>query len=442
MAFADTLQRASWRGVPFGVESESSTHGRRKVRHDYPYRDSVWFEDQGKLPPMFRVQGFLIGDSAVYGGGDVIGQRKAIQKAAETSGAGVLVHPMLGRLTVDLLDLAIVSRWDDGNVFELQFTFAQGSTQVFPAIVGALGDLVANAAGLADGAGLTAFSAALAPIQSGVATLNAMSATASEWIDKVTSIGRDATGLFGTVSQLGGADFGRFFNGRNAGFLEGLVSPYAGAASVADLISLGATNRAAIATATGAITTALSTFGEGTGPSDVGGAVQGAVAALQASVADPQDGLRMLGDLAKFAPLSPGSRNPAGQVMSDLFSRAATAAMARVSATYAPSSADDASAARTTVLDPISTIIDRAGSTGEDDVFQAFRTLRKTVVDDLGDRGGALARLSTVDLAGSLPAVVIAQMRYQDAGRADELVTQAVPIHPWFMPLSFKALSS
>lgn len=443
MAFADTLQRASWRGVPFGVDASSRSAGRRKVRHDYPYRDSVWLEDQGKLPREFSLVGFLIANSAIYGGGDLEGQIRRMLSAAEGSGAGVLVHPSAGRVTVDLTGpLVINERWDEGGVAEIQFHFTQGSTQIFPAIVGALGDLVANAAGLADAAGLSAFSAALAPIQSGVATLNAMSATASDWIDKVTSIGRDATGLFGTVSQLGGADFGRFFNGRNAGFLEGLISPYASAASVGDLIALGAANRAAIAMATGGVTAALATFGEGTGPADVGRAVQGAVGALQASVADPQDGLRMLGDLAKFTPLAPGSRVAAGQAVSDLFARAATTAMARISATYAPSSADDASAARTTVLDPIEAVVAHAGATGEDDVFQAFRTLRKTVVSDLGDRGGALARLSTVDLAGSLPAVVIAQMRYQDAGRADELVTQAVPIHPWFMPLSFKALSS
>lgn len=441
MAFADTLQRASWRGVPFGVEQESSTHGRRKARHDYPYRDTAWFEDQGKLPPTFRIQGFLIGDSAVYGGGDVQGQRKRMQRAAEASGTGVLLHPSLGRLTVDLLDLTFVSRWDEGNILEVQFTFAQGSTQVFPAIAGALGDLVNDAAGLADAAGLQAFSDALAPIQSGVATLNAMSATASEWIDKVQGLARDATSLYGTVSQLGG-DFGRFFNGRNAGFLEGLVSPYAGASSIPALISLGASNRAAVATSTVAITTALATYGAGTGPADVSAAIQATISTLQASVADPADGIRMLGDLAAFTPHSPGSRMAPGQAVSDLFARAAATAIARTSATYAPASADDASAARTAVLGPIEAVIGHAGDTGEDGVFQAFRTLRKTVVDDLGDRGASLARLSTVELPSSLPAVIVAQMRYLDSGRADELVTQADPIHPWFMPLAFKALSS
>ncbi|MES2034879.1 MAG: DNA circularization N-terminal domain-containing protein [Pseudomonadota bacterium] len=443
MAFADSLQGASWRGVPFGVDTGSRAAGRRKVRHDYPYRDSVWLEDQGKLPREFSLMGFLVANSAVYGGGDLESQIRRMLKAAETTGAGVLVHPSAGRVTVDLVGpLVINERWDEGGVAEVQFHFVQGSAQAFPAIAGALGDLVGEAAGLADAAGLTAFADALAPIQSGVATLNAMSATASEWIDKVTGLARDATGLYGTVSQLGGANYGRFFNGRNAGFLEGLVSPYAGATSVADLISLGAANRAAIGTATGGITQALATFGEGTGPTDVGQAVQAAVAALRTSVADPADGLRMLGDLAKFTPLSPGSRTAPGQAMSDLFQRASASAMAQVSATYAPSSADDASAARTLVLGPLGAAIDRAGLTGEDGVFQAYRTLRKAVVDDLGDRGGSLARLSAVDLPSALPAVLIAQMRYQDAARAEELVTQAVPVHPWFMPLSFKALSA
>jgi prophage DNA circulation protein len=63
--FSRSLRTASWRGVSFGLEMGSESLGRRKVRHDYPYRDTVWLEDQGKLPRSFRLAGFLIGHSAV-----------------------------------------------------------------------------------------------------------------------------------------------------------------------------------------------------------------------------------------------------------------------------------------------------------------------------------------------------------------------------------------
>jgi hypothetical protein len=107
-------------------------------------------------------------------------------------------------------------------------------------------------------------------------------------------LARDATSLYGTVSQLGGADFGRYFNGRNAGFLAGLSSPYAGASSVGDLISTGAALRQQVGSAADVVTAAIGGLGVGTAAADVATAVQGHVAALQASAADPADGLRIL----------------------------------------------------------------------------------------------------------------------------------------------------
>jgi prophage DNA circulation protein len=40
-----------------------------------------------------------------------------------------------------------------------------------------------------------------------------------------------------------------------------------------------------------------------------------------------------------------------------------------------------------------------------------------------------------------MPALSLAQRLYQDAGRSDELVAEAVPIHPAFMPSRCRALA-
>jgi len=441
--FSKSLRKASWRGVPFGLEAGSETLGRRKVRHDYPYRDTVWLEDQGKLPRAFRLQGFLVGNSAIYGGGDVKSQLKRLESAAEAKGVGVLVHPSRGHLTVDLIDLVISERWDEGNYYELQFSFVQGGTQLFPAILGALGDLVAKAAGLADAAGLGSFvSAVTGPLQQGIAAATSMAATAQGWIDTATSLARDATSLYGTVSQLGGADFGRFFNGRNAGFLDGLTSVYSGATSIGGLISLGSDLRAAVSTSGAGVLSAIGGLGVTTQATDVGSAIQAHVAALQATAADPADGLRILKALAEGGPSGMDPSTPAGSAMSDLYRRSAVIAMARVSATYQPSSSDDANAVRGLVLGPVDAEINVAGQQQADAVYSALRGLRRTVVDDLADRGGALPQLTQILSARALPAIVLAQRQYGDADRADELVTQADPPHPWFMPQIFSALGS
>jgi prophage DNA circulation protein len=441
--FARTLHKASWRGVPFGLDMGTSTVGRRKVRHDYPYRDTVWLEDQGKLPPSFKLQGFLIGNSAIYGGGDVQSQRVKIQAAAEAEGQGILVHPSRGRLNVDLLDLVITERWDEGNYFELLFTFVQGGAQVFPSAAPALRDQVAKAATRADAAGIASFVKKVAgPLKQGVAAATLIKATANQWIHKISGLARDATSLYGTVSQLGGADFGRFFNGRNAGFLAGLVSPYAGAGSVGDLISAGAAQRSRVSSALGLITSTIDRIGVGASAGDVAASVHGGIEALRASVADPADGIRLMSSLAKFSAVLSGPQSAIVDATSDLFRQGAAVALTRVGANYAPSSADDASTARAAVLRPLEAVIRLAGDSGDDDVFSALRGLRKTVVDDLGQRGGALARLTEIQTLQALPSVVIAHEKYGDAARALELVTQAGPVHPWFMPTHLTALAN
>lgn len=443
MSFADTLHRAAWRGVPFGVDSSSQAVGRRKVQHDYPYRDTVWLEDQGKLPPRFRMLGFLVSDSAIYGGGDVKSQIKRMQRAAESTGSGILVHPSRGRITVDLLDLVITERWDKGAYAELEFTFVQGGAQVFPAVFAALGDLVGQAASLADVAGLGAFvDAVTAPLRQGLDAATSLAVTAGAWIDQAQSLARDATSLYGTVSQLGGADYGRYFNGRNAGFLNGLSSPYAGASSVADLITIGADKRSAVSVAGIAVTETIGKLGVDSQPADVARSVQAHVAAIQAAFADPSDGIRLLSTLAAFAPAVAPASSVAGVAITDLYRRSAVTALAKVAATYEPSSADDANAVRAQLLAVLQPQIDRAGNQGADATYSALRALRKTVVEDLAQRGGSLARLTEIDLAAPLPAVVIAERQYGDATRAAELIVQADPIHPWFMPTDFSALAS
>ncbi|HEV2363938.1 MAG TPA: DNA circularization N-terminal domain-containing protein, partial [Caulobacteraceae bacterium] len=106
MSFIDELRPASFRGVPFGVLRAESRYGRRLAVHEYPFRDTPWPEDLGKASRRFQLEGFLVSDSRVYGGGDVIAQRDAMVAAAEKNGQGALVHPVKGEIQVAVLDLA------------------------------------------------------------------------------------------------------------------------------------------------------------------------------------------------------------------------------------------------------------------------------------------------------------------------------------------------
>lgn len=86
--------------------------------------------------------------------------------------------------------------------------------------------------------------------------------------------------------------------------------------------------------------------------------------------------------------------------------------------------------------------IERAADLGLDALLPALRETRAALVRDLIERGRPLARVTSFTTAVPLPAVVIAHMLYQDAGRADDLrAMNPGHEHPAFMPIAGQALS-
>ena len=91
----ERLQPGSWRGVGFVMDAAENRAGRRTAIHEYPYRDTVWVEDLGRLPRRFAFQAFQVGD-------DVYQQRDAMIQACEQPGEGTLVHPTLGSVNTTI----------------------------------------------------------------------------------------------------------------------------------------------------------------------------------------------------------------------------------------------------------------------------------------------------------------------------------------------------
>lgn len=77
---------ASFRGVPFFVETVDATTGRRLVVHEFPFRDDPFVENLGRRARKFRVDGYLLGD-------DYLVQKAALIDAIEAEGSGALVLP-------------------------------------------------------------------------------------------------------------------------------------------------------------------------------------------------------------------------------------------------------------------------------------------------------------------------------------------------------------
>lgn len=184
-------------------------------------------------------------------------------------------------------------------------------------------------------------------------------------------------------------------------------------------------------------------------PAEVADAAQEYVAAIAAACIDPSDALRLLTELAAFTDPPVPSSTVVGIAIADmktatvnLFRRSAAIALARAATKYQPSSYDDAANVRAAICQVLDDEIVSAGDLGQDASYKALRTLRAAVVQDLTTRGANLAPTRVYTERLPLPSIVLATKYYRDPARADDLVVQADPVHPLFMPVSFRALSN
>ena len=460
MSWRDELQQASFNGVPFAVFGGEARFGRRVVPHEYPMRDKPYVEDLGRAMRRIRLVGFLVENSLVYGGGSVIAQREALIAAAESAGQGTLIHPTLGRLTVSVPELAVSERWDVGRYFEVNFTFIESGDRIFPTVSQGAGSLLSQ---LADALGVSSaldfVNSMTATVNLGLGIVNGVLSLGKAVVGAVVGvvanvaviagqISRDATNLANLGSLLTG-NFGRYANANvSSAFATGQSSSGAAPWTVASLTAQGAENRAAVETASSALEQAASSLDSST-VSAFPDSVQTLVDAVASSIQNPGDVINRLAALATYVPSGPTGAGQVGNAMavaqaasSALVRRSAIASIANAVATYAPSSYDDAASLRTQVTGYIDAEILIAGDNGDDNSYGALRALRQCVVQTLTTNGANLAPLQQFTFKANMPALALAMRIYQDASRSDQLVSEANPVHPAFMPDSFQALSS
>lgn len=458
--WTETLHKASFRGVPFAVYGGDARFGRRLALHEYPGRDKPYIEDMGRSTRRIRMSGFLVTDSFIYGGGSALAQRDALVAAAEKPGPGALIHPTLGALTVSVPaeGLSVVERWDMGRYFEISFTFIESGDRVFPSITsstGSLLDKLAAALGLSSAldfvrkviGGVTAvINAVEGVIKFGKSIVGMVVGVIADFKVLVGRITRDVRSITSLAGLMTG-DFGRYANGNVSSALISSKKAKDSGATMADLIAKNTANRAAVDTAMDNLVEAAANLDASNGAVFTD-AVQALMDSLVAGIADPGDAIALLGPLASCTPeafsgagVIGSARVVAQNATAALLRRAALAAIGKVVATYVPSSYDEAINTMGVVTGFIDAEVLSAGDSGDDESYNALLALRQAVVVALTTTGATLPNLETFTFRTALPALVMANRLYQDASRTDELIQQANPIHPAFMPTTIKALA-
>ncbi len=431
--FWDQIRQPSYRGVKFFPLAGNAQFGRRNAVHEYPFRDKPWVEDLGMAARRFQVVGEIVGD-------DVIAQRARMIAAVEATGDGELTHPTFGTIQVALLGFE-VEEDERGRRFGFRFTFVRQGQRAFPKAVVSGKKSIAAASNTVDDASASTYQKATQDATSNGATFSSQTRVeATAWARDSQRTATDPVSLLYLGASLPGY-FGRRLGGPSS---FQVVPPSRAAAppTLQSLIGLTSVQRGEAAVATSTMIDAAGNI-SAAGTKPFIDSVQAVAAATLAAASTLSDALRGLVQLAQYAPsvVAVGAARVAQLAAADLFRRAALAVLAVAGSNYQPSSSDDALAVRTLVLDILDAEITVAGDQGEDDMFIALRALRALVVQDLNVRGAGLPSLVTVETQACLPSLVLAQRLYRDPTRADELVQRANPIHPAFMPTSFKALN-
>ncbi len=401
MAWKDQLRPASFRDVPFQVESDDMAAGRRVQIFEYPQRDKPFAEDLGRAAREINITGYVIGPDYMAG-------RDKLLAALEAPGAGTLVHPWYGSLQVVAKPARVTHSQGEGGMCRFSLVFVEAGELQFPSSSAApwvktkLAADKLKSASVADFAkrfsvdGFPEFvsSDAIAQVSAALSTVKSVAGRVGRILQNPIS---------GITSELGSL----------------VRTPMGLANQIMDLFSLG----------NGLLKTAAGMFGDGNAANQR--AVSGAIASTSSFRAPTRPAVQVA---------------PARQQMIDN-ADAVNALMRRALLVQAASMVgemdlpvyDDAAALRR----DLARALDAESLTADDTLYRVLQDARTAVHQDVGERLDGAARLQLVTPAEPLPALVLAYDLYEDVARDGEIAARNKIRHPGFVPADpLKVLSA
>lgn len=392
-----SLRPASFRGVAFFTKNAESQQGRRTAVHEYPFRDVPYVEDMGLKGRDFRLEAYVLG-------ADYMRARDALIWALEQPGAGTLVHPYRGTLNVALTAPARISESaDEGGMARFTLTFTETGSNVQPSV-------------RPDTPALVDTSAYAAKEASNLAFVNSFNVAGADFI---------ATAAKAMVNSA----------------LD-LVSGVSNLTSAGPLAELMYTAQ----TLSGSLAILLQT------PQMLASGIQGQIYALAALVQTPRDAWTALQVFlngkpmftSPFVPLTTPSRIQQAinqSAVTDLVRRSALAEAARASSKMIFTSYNESAAILAILVGALDAELESTTLTASgqvvplnDDVYDALLDLRTAVVRDIATRGASLAKLTTLTLPCTTPALVAAYRVYGDCTMDSDIVARNNIRHPGFLP--------
>ncbi|MCU7281703.1 DNA circularization N-terminal domain-containing protein [Pseudomonas peradeniyensis] len=436
----DQLHPASFRGVPFHVDSDSMPAGRRTQTHEYPQRDKPLVEDLGRVTREIKLAAFVIGEDCYF-------QRDNLLNALDKPGAGELVHPWYGRLTATATVCSVSHERREGGMVRFDLVFVEDGEKGFPAGV-------PNTARQLEDSSESLLESAIARYKTAMAVVNRARLAVVALQNGVAGVQmaiaselRQLTGLVSSVEAL--ADMLINAPGNFAAMIRGQFASVGGSSrssgyrwgpsSGGESASLEADPEFARTVAALPETTPeFASFAES------GRAITGQVEqARQLANAPPPAGgtdtaavVTAARELVRDALIVLAVREavamPVVQAPEPLtgFATLEQQVVAPIQRPEVPVTADVVA-----LRDAISDALWLAALASPVEHVEQLEAVRSQVRAHLTEVARAGVRLAEVTTRESLPAVVLAYQRYGDATRAEEIVTRNKVQHPGFLPV-------
>ncbi|MCX5508388.1 DNA circularization protein [Pseudomonas sp. BJa3] len=436
----DQLHPASFRGVPFHVDSDSMPAGRRTQTHEYPQRDKPLVEDLGRVTREIKLAAFVIGEDCYF-------QRDNLLNALDKPGAGELVHPWYGRLTAIATACSVSHERREGGMVRFDLVFVEDGEKGFPAgVPNTARQLEDSSESLLESA-ISRYKAAMAVVNRARLAVAALQNGIAGVQMAIASELRQLTGLVGSVEAL--ADMLINAPGNFAAMIRGQFASVGGSSrssgyrwgpsSGGESANLEADPEfARTVAALPEATPEFASFAES------GRAITGQVdQARQLASAPPPAGgtdtaavVTAARELVRDALIVLAVREavamPVVQAPEPLtgFATLEQQVVAPIQRPEVPVTADVVA-----LRDAISDALWLAALASPVEHVERLEVVRNHVRAHLTEVARAGVRLAEVTTRESLPAVVLAYQRYGDATRAEEIVTRNKVQHPGFLPV-------
>jgi prophage DNA circulation protein len=397
----DELQPASFRGVPFWVDTDTTPVGRRTQVHEYPQRNKPMVEDLGEVTRIIQQAGFVIGDDCFF-------QRDNLLHALNTPGEGILIHPWFGQMTVTATDCAVSHARPDGGMVVFDLTFVEAGEKGYPAgVPNTARQLEVENESLLDSV-IARYKAAMALVNKARMSITALqNGLAGVQMAIQREIGQ-ITGLVSSVASL--ADMVMNFPENLSSMLNAQFSSMS-----ADFDRFSSSKREASSQCESAQAIAAL-------PPAAGGVAT--VAAVQAT----RDLVRevLIVYAVRVVSAMPVVLPPAVLPAVPTVAQQAASPIQRAEVP----TADEVLALR----DALVAALWEAALVAPFEHFERLQSVRKLVKEHLTAVARASVLMVTVTPKQSLPALVLAYQQFGDATRADEIVTRNRVAHPGFLP--------